>query len=361
MRIGNRDISRLQGSSRNAQPFVIAEIGVNHDGSADRAIKLIDQAANTGADAVKFQYFNAHTLLSNEAKLAVYQQASGETDPLEMLSRLELSLEALSACCEHAISNNIEPIVTAFSLEDLDDILQLPWSAIKTASPDLINKPLLKRLASDTRPLIISTGAASLDEVVRTANWLNPTLDSICMLQCVSSYPVPQGMDALDGIHAIANAAPKLGAVGYSDHTPLTTTGKQAVIRGAAILEKHFTDDTNRQGPDHAASLNPSDFESYVTKAKSEPVGNPFNRTGSKQVLQCEQDVRKLSRQSIAFTRDMQAGHVITPRDITVKRPGTGIAPASLDAIIGMTLNTSVKQSSLALPEHFAAKQEAAA
>jgi len=211
--------------------YVIAEIGVNHNGSLDRAIELVDLATNAGADAVKFQAFRADRLMSAACELASYQQSAGETDASEMLSRLELSTPGLAKCVTHAHSKGLHAIVTPFTLEDLDDMRPLGWDAYKTASPDIINKPLLDAIASTRTPMIVSTGASTIDEIERAIGWLSHAWDRLCFLQCVSSYPTDPAHAALRGIAAIARRT--RGPVGYSDHTSEITTGAIAVGAGA--------------------------------------------------------------------------------------------------------------------------------
>ena len=143
-----------------------------------------------------------------------------------------------------------------------------------------------------------------------------------------------------------------LGAVGYSDHTPLVEPGARAVGRGASILEKHFTDDTSRPGPDHAASLNPADFAAYVEAAARRHLGDPLARDGEKALLDCERDVRHVSRQSVALVGDRPAGHTLTRDDLTTRRPGTGIEPHELDGLIGHVLATDVEGGRLLTGEH---------
>ncbi len=323
MRIGDREIGA------GHRPYVIAEIGVNHDGAVERALMLTDAAADAGADAVKLQLFETDRLMSKAAKLAVYQRAAGETDPLAMLRRLELSIDDMALVVERAHARGIHAIVSVFSVELVGVAERLPWDAYKTASPDIINRPLLEALAGTGRPLIVSTGASTLDEVVRGVGWLESARDRLAVLQCVSSYPAPD--EALGGIGAIAGAT---GLVtGYSDHTPGTGTGALAVGTGAALLEKHLTYDTRAQGPDHAASLDGVGMRAYVAAL---PDRVPAMRVGGeKRVLECERDVREVSRQSVVTTRALEAGEVIRAGDVTIKRPGTGIEPFRMGEVVG--------------------------
>lgn len=319
-------------------PYVIAEIGVNHDGDPARALELTNAAADAGAHAVKLQYFETDRLMSRAAKLAAYQKAAGETDPLAMLRRLELPLDAMAQVIDRAHARGIHAIVTVFSVELVERAAELPWDAFKTASPDLINKPLLEAIAAQGRPVIVSTGAAYLDEVARAAEWLESIRGRLAMLQCVSSYPAPD--PAFGGIRAIA-AATGL-PTGYSDHTPGLETGAEAVQCGACILEKHLTYDTTAAGPDHAASLDPGGMARYIKLAAHAAEQPAITPEGGKRVLACERDVRDVSRQSIVTVRDLPQGHRIGREDLTIKRPGTGLAPFRMGDAIGATTARAV-------------------
>lgn len=365
MRIANRQIGP------DHPPYIIAEIGVNHDGSVERALELTRAAKNAGADAVKLQLFKADLLMSRAAKLAAYQKAAGESDPIDMLRRLELSIDQMEPIVTLSHELGIHAIVTCFSVELVDEAEQLAWDAYKTASPDIIHTPLLDRLAATDKPLIVSTGASTLDEVKRAVEWLRPARDRLAIMQCVSSYPTRWEDMSLMGIEVLQeNFA---GAVGYSDHTSDTRTGRFAVTVGAALLEKHLTYDRSAAGPDHAASLDPAQFATYTRLAVKywDSLRNGreyldelerFPREGDedakqrarlmvtyahsliaaresrvKIVLPCEQDVRRVSRQSITTKTALPAGHVIRRDDLTFKRPGTGIEPFRIAEVIGRT------------------------
>ena len=170
-----------------ANPYIIAELGVNHDGSVDRALALTEAAAAAGADAIKLQFFRTDLLMSRAAKLAAYQHSAGETDPVAMLRRLELSLDDMARVIDRAHRFNIHAIVTVFSVDLVSEAESLPFDAYKTASPDLIHKPLLGALAATGKPLIVSTGASTLDEITRARDWLAPAAERLACLQCVSS------------------------------------------------------------------------------------------------------------------------------------------------------------------------------
>ena len=362
MHIGTREIGLGHA------PYVIAEIGVNHDGSVDRALELADAAARAGADAVKLQYFETDRLMSKAAKLAAYQKAAGETDPIAMLRRLELSLDDCAKVIERVHAHGLHAIVTVFSLETVDATLALPWDAIKTASPDIVNYPLLRSLMRDGRPMIVSTGAASWNEMqFAMLDVLGRHLPNLALLHCVSCYPTPREHAAIAGVFRLhCDAAECGGAWGYSDHTSELDTGPLAMRLGAAILEKHLTYDRGAKGPDHAASLDVEGMAVYVRNVRQAPVltheefcqiefpnknpvfwdelmKEPAYGPLQKQVQQIELDVRRVSRQSVVATRRIEVGEVIYRDMLTVKRPCEYHVPAAmLDAAVGQVAQMSV-------------------
>lgn len=315
--------------SMGGDPFVIAEIGVNHDGSVARAAELVHAAKAAGADAAKFQMFDAEMLMSRDAVLAAYQRARGARDPRELLRGLQIGPVALGALAEECLRIGIAPMVTVFSLPLFEAAATQPWSAFKTASPDIVNLPLLRAASAPGKPLIVSTGAATREEVARAARWLSHHAE-LAFLQCTSSYPAADDQAAIGGMHEILAVTSR--AVGYSDHTQSVDSGAIAVAAGACVLEKHLTYDRAAAGPDHAASLDPSQFGEYVRLARraARMVGS------SRKVLQAvERDVRQVSRQSLVAARPIPAGAFITAADLAVKRPGTGICASRYDEVVG--------------------------
>lgn len=378
MRIGNRQIGI------DHPPYVIAEIGVNHDGEVERALSLTDAAADAGADAVKLQFFETDRLMSKAAKLAAYQKNAGETDPIEMLRRLELTIDEMALVVDRAHERGIHAIVTVFSTELVEAAETLAWDAYKTASPDIVNRPLLEKLADTGKPMIVSTGASTLDEVVRAVGWLDDARDRLAVLQCVSSYPAPD--PAFGGIRAIAETTGL--PTGYSDHTASHKSGNTAVVAGACLLEKHITDDRKRSGPDHQASLLTMQLKAYCELCRSAVVGRAYfqqlvdvvtesrsikpklpllkvipkdlyteaypvvgadniylagTSMVEKRVLDCERDVREVSRQSVVSTRKISSGETITREMLTIKRPGTGILAYRLDEVIGTVAKRAIE------------------
>lgn len=342
MKIGQRAVTR------GGEPYVIAELGVNHDGSVDRALLLVDAAAEAGCDAVKLQLFEADLLMSGASRLAAYQERAGESDPREMLRRLQLSVHQMGPVVKRARLRGLHAIVTVFSVELVQRAELLDWDAYKTASPDVVHRPLLERLAVTGRPMIVSTGAATADEVRRAVGWLQAAgaADRLALLQCVSSYPVhvrEASVEAMGELGEIFH-----GPIGYSDHTSGEPTASRAVLMGAAVLEKHLTLDRTLAGPDHAASLEPDGLRRYVRAARrawrlrqenAEYAGKIAailaGPRGRKRVLDCELDVRSASRQSIVAARALAAGQTITSDDLTFMRPGTGLEPWRTPEVIG--------------------------
>ncbi len=341
----SQDILKLPGAQ--CDPFVIAEIGVNHDGDPGRAVELVDLAAGAGADAIKVQWFKAERLVSRSAGLAPYQRDSGEHDVASMLGRLELDADAMECVIRRARHHGMLALVTVFSPELVPDAARLDWDIFKTASPDIINRPLIEALAGTGRPLVLSTGGSTMSEVAEALDWVDPS--RCALLHCVSSYPTPPEQAALGGIRALAE---HFGMpVGYSDHTPGWETGGLAVASGATILEKHLTWNVHASGPDHAASLSPEDFGRYVRFARSSA-----SMLGSQEklVLPIEIGVRDNARQSIAAVRDLAIGDRLGPDDLTTMRPGHGLKPSLLTELYGREVVRPVRGGELVLLEDLA-------
>ncbi|MFI4860807.1 MAG: N-acetylneuraminate synthase family protein [Phycisphaerales bacterium JB063] len=321
---------------------------MNHDGDAGRAADLIHAAAQAGADAVKFQYFHPDRLLSNQAELAGYQRGSARSQHA-LLANLALSIEALASLSAAASKAGLGFVVTPFSPGDVEALAGLGLSAVKTASPDAVNTPLLEAVFSLGLPVLLSTGTCTLDELVPAAKLLHDHPASGAMLQCVSSYPTPPEHAGLNGMVVLAQrfATP----VGYSDHTPALHTGALATAAGAVVLEKHLTHDRDAPGPDHAASLDPEGLAQYIANVRdAERMLGPM----AKSVDAIESDVRRVSRQSVCLLRDLPAGHVLLASDLTVKRPGTGVPASALQAVVGRTLTRAVASDDLLMPEDLA-------
>lgn len=324
MRIGETTL----GPGRRT--FVIAEIGVNHDGSPDRAIELACVAAACGADAVKLQFFSPSKLLHPSGAFAEYQRGRVDAaSPTEMLGKYALGENDAAEVVRSIRALGLVPLATPFSASDVDLIAQMNLPGVKIASPDLVNTPLLARVAQLGRPMLLSTGAANMDEVSATVAWLRNRGASFALLHCVSSYPVPAQHANLCWISELAARFDV--PVGYSDHTTILQSGAAAVSHGAAIVERHLTYDRAANGPDHAASSDPAQFAHYVKLIRE---AESLRGSPGKRVLDLEKDVRRVSRQSLVTARALRDGQQLSESDLTVQRPGTGIPAAALGEVI---------------------------
>lgn len=328
--------------------FMIAEIGVNHDGSAQRAIELAKIAAACGADAVKLQVFRAGLLMHASSQFAKYQKdrVALADSPAAMLKRYELSAEEVRRVVEEVRELGLVPLATPFSPPDMDIVERLRLPAVKVASPDLVNRPLLARIARYGRPILLSTGAATMEEVETTVRWLNGWGAHFALLHCVSAYPTPAE-------HANLCWIGELGArfdvpVGYSDHTTETFAGALAVAAGATVVEKHLTYDREARGPDHAASADPQQFERYVRQVRD---AERMRGLPGKRVLDIEQDVRRVSRQSLVVRRAIRTGEILREEDLTVQRPGTGMPAAMITQAVGRRVARTIQAGVLLEPD----------
>ncbi|MCP9451751.1 MAG: N-acetylneuraminate synthase [Nitrospira sp.] len=321
--------------------FIIAEAGVNHNGSEEMALQLIEAAAAAGADAVKFQTFRSETLCLPGTSKAEYQKAhTGTGDQFAMLKTLELSWASYPALIARCRSLGIEFMSTAFDEEALDMLVGLGMMRIKIPSGEITNLPLLRYAATKRLPIILSTGMASLDEVkeaimvvcaaVRLTGVDDLSGGRIALLHCTSNYPTAM---ADVNLRAMQTLRQETGLpVGYSDHTQGTLIAPVAVALGATIIEKHLTLDRNLPGPDHHTSLTPDEFAIMVKdiRAVEEALGD-----GIKAPRPAELPVRALVRRSIVLRHTISEGQRLSRNDLTLLRPGVGIEPRYLDIVVG--------------------------
>ncbi len=341
--------------------FVIAEAGVNHNGSLDLARKLIDVAADAGADAVKFQTFQAEKLASRSAPKADYQIATtgGEQSQYEMLKQLELSEDAHWKLLEYSRARGIEFMSTAFDIDSLHFLARkIGIKRVKLPSGEITNGPFLLEAATLDLPLILSTGMSDLADIRRalgviafgllgekappSAGRFDAALASeqgqrllktkVVILQCVTEYPAPIADANLRAMNTIAN---EFGLpVGYSDHTLGMSASLAAVALGATMIEKHFTLDSSMPGPDHRASLEPDDFKNLVRGIREveASLGD-----GRKVPVAAELKNMAVARKSLAAARPIKKGEAFTPDALTIKRPGTGRSPIEYWSLLGTT------------------------
>jgi N-acetylneuraminate synthase/N,N'-diacetyllegionaminate synthase len=320
--------------------FVIAEVGVNHNGDVGLAARLIDAAADAGADAVKFQTFHAEGVAAPEAPKAPYQLRTtdaGESQ-LEMLRGLELDWDAHVALKERAEKRGLVFLSTPFDLPSVRLLDRLGVAAMKVASPDVTNLPLLEEIGHCGRPVILSTGLAYLAEVEAAVAALRAAgATEIVVLHCVSEYPAPP-----EGVNLRAMATMREGLrlpVGYSDHTEGSEIALAAVSLGAAAIEKHLTLDRSLPGPDHRSSLEPEELVALVRAVRR--VESSFG-DGIKAPTAAERQNAPVVRRSLAAADDLPAGVVIERGMLTALRPGTGISPSRVDDVVGRRLRRPV-------------------
>lgn len=323
-----------------ASVFIVAEAGVNHNGDPALARRLVDAAAECGADAVKFQTFSVDALLTRGAPKAGYQvetTGAGESQR-DMLARLELSLEVLAELKDRAAKHGLIFFSAPFDEESADVLDALGVVLFKVPSGEITNLPLLRHVAAKARPMILSTGMSSLEEVEQAVAAIRSAGDPpLAVLHCLSAYPAPA---AETNLRAMDTLAARLGCpIGFSDHTLGIEIAVAAAARGAQIIEKHLTLDTSLTGPDHRASLDPPAFAAMVRAIRKveSAIGD-----GVKRPMPSEADTRRVARKSLVAARALRAGESLAAGDIVIKRPGTGISPAELPRLLGCRLTRDV-------------------
>lgn len=315
--------------------IIIAEAGVNHNGDIAQAKQLIDVAAEAGADFVKFQTFSADRLVSPSAQKAAYQRRNGEEDTqYRMLKRLELNKQAHYELRDHCRGRNIRFLSTAFDLSSLQFLVELELPVLKIPSGELTNLMYLEAVAQIGKPVIMSTGMATLGEIEAALGVLSRKIagNDITVLHCNTQYPTPFKDVNLRAMRTIASAFDT--AVGYSDHTRGIEVPIAAVALGAVCIEKHFTLDRNARGPDHAASLEPNELKAMVKSIRNVEMalGNSI-----KAPTPSERDNIPVARKSIHLKIDLPAGHRIRREDLMMLRPGDGISPMYYHSVVGRT------------------------
>jgi N,N'-diacetyllegionaminate synthase len=325
-----------------AQPtFVIAEAGVNHNGQLSLAKRLVDIAVDAGADAVKFQTFRAAQLASSSATKADYQKqtTSPAESQLEMLRRLELSEDAFREIQNHCRSRGVIFLSTAFDERSVDFLADLDVPAFKIPSGEITNSPLLEHIAAKSKPVILSTGMATLAEIDQAMRCLNHSgASQIALLQCVSEYPADVSRMNLRAMTTLSDC---FGVpVGLSDHSLGTEVSIAAVALGASIIEKHFTSDKSLPGPDHSASLEPAELKMLVTAIRNVEVALG---DGVKQPTPEELRNATVVRRSLVAAVDLEAGSALERSMVAFKRPGTGISVQLLPYLLDRKLRCKVE------------------
>ena len=315
--------------------IIIAEAGVNHNGDISIAKELIDIAANSGADLVKFQTFKADFLVTKKATKAEYQlKNSGSAESQhEMLSRLQLTEEMHRELIAYCNSRNIQFFSTGFDIESIDMLVNLGQDQFKVPSGEITNLPLLRHIGHLGKKVILSTGMSDLEEVGNAIEVIikaGTPKNKITVLHCTSEYPAPMIDVNLRAMKSIQDSYDV--AVGYSDHTNGIEIAIAAAALGATIIEKHFTLDRSLVGPDHQASLEPIELKSMITAIRNIEIAMG---DGVKKLTPSEYSNKVVARKSIVAKGKINKGEIFTSENLTTKRPGTGISPMRWDELIG--------------------------
>lgn len=314
--------------------LIIAEAGVNHNGSIEMAKQLIDAAAVAGVDYVKFQTFKAEKLVTKEAKQAEYQQRNAKgNSQYAMLKKLELSEAQHEELIAYCMEKGVKFLSTAFDMESIEYLHSLHLGLWKIPSGEITNYPYLKAIAQFGEPVILSTGMCEIEDVQNAVDVLckhGLKKEQITLLHCNTEYPTPM-QDV--NLRAMQQMREMFGvAVGYSDHTPGIEVPIAAVALGAEVIEKHFTLDRTMPGPDHKASLEPQELKAMVSAIRNieQALGD-----GEKRVSESERKNMTIARKSIVAARDIMQGELLTEENLTTKRPGNGISPIRWNDVVG--------------------------
>ena len=329
----------------NLPCFIIAEAGVNHNGKLDLALQLVDAAQKVGADAIKFQTFKAKKLVTPSAQKAGYQKASTAPDEtqFEMLKKLELGSQDFVAISQHCQKQGIIFLSSPFDEESIDFLDSMGVPAFKIPSGEINNLPYLKAVGAKAKPVILSTGMSSMQDVEMAVQTLKSTGNAaIILLHCVSNYPA----DPADvNLRAMQTLRDTFGLpVGFSDHTMGIEIPLAAAALGACVIEKHVTLDRSLEGPDHKASIEPDELSSMVQGIRKieAALGD-----GIKSRRASEEEIAAVVRKSLVAKIDLPAGTVIRSEMIDARRPGSGLPPTMADAILGRTLGVPLKAGDL--------------
>jgi len=317
---------------KRGKVFIIAEAGVNHNGDLDLAFQMIDQAVKAQVDAIKYQLFVSENLVTANLPMSEYQKENMKDNisQLEMLQRYELSKEDMEKLIKYAEQSNIILIATPFDRESVDMLVELERPYLKVDSGAITDHPFLEYIARKGIPLIVSTGASTMNEVRDAVTVIEKHNSSIALLHCTSMYPTPYNRVNLFAIKEMMNEFNY--PIGYSDHTLGIEVSVAAVTLGAEVIEKHFTLDRSLEGPDHNASLEPDELLGMVKAIRHVELalGVPYKRPFEEEIK-----IMESGRRSISAAIDLRKGQRLTEKDVVVKRPGTGIQPKYLKTVIG--------------------------
>ena len=324
--------------------FIIAEAGVNHNGSLELAYQLIDAAKKSGADAVKFQTFKADSVVSKSAAKAEYQKKTTDADEsqYDMIKKLELSISNHHSLINYCKKQRIQFLSSPFDLESIHLLAEMGLNIFKIPSGEITNLPYLREIGKLKKEVILSTGMADINEIsdaIKVITESGTAIENLTVLHCNTEYPTPfedVNLNAMLTIKTAFNVK-----VGYSDHTNGIEIPVAAVALGAEIIEKHFTLDKNMEGPDHKASLEPDELKRMVNAIRNieKAMGNGVKRPSSS-----EEKNKSISRKSLVAARPIKKGERFSADNVTTKRPGTGISPMRWDEVVGRVAQINYKE-----------------
>jgi len=323
----------MQGGKKAMSVYIIAEAGVNHNGSLELAKKMVDKAKEAGADCIKFQTFMTENLVTKNADKAEYQkkQTNSRESQFDMLRNLELSFDEFVELREYCQEKEIEFLSTAFDFDSIDFLNRLGMKKWKIPSGDITNLPYLIKIAKFGKPIMLSTGMSTIQDIKTAVSVLRGNgADEITVLHCTTEYPTPYKDVNLSAMNNIKDELQL--PVGYSDHTLGIEIPIAAVAMGASVIEKHFTLDRSMEGPDHKASVEPHELKAMIKAIRNIEVaiGN-----GEKKPSESEKKNINVARKSIVAKCDIKKGDIFTEENLTVKRPGNGISPMKWFEVIG--------------------------
>ncbi len=330
-KIGQREIGN------DAPCFIIAEAGVNHDGDLAKALKLVDEAAKAGADAVKFQSYVAENIVDPLAPKAEYQQRNDGADESQfaMLKRLELSKADHVTISKYCLEKGIMFLSSPFDEKSADFLVELGVPAFKVPSGEIVNHAFLKHMAAKKIPMIVSTGMATLDEAAQAVDIIKDI--PFCLLHCVSAYPAePKDCN----LKAIKKLGQRFGcSAGWSDHTPGIEVALAAAALGASVIEKHFTLDKTAKGPDHKASMAPDELSALVKGVRmiEAALGN-----GEKKPVEEELKIAAVARKSLVVAENLAKGTILAETHLLARRPGSGISPSRMAELLGKKVKVDI-------------------
>lgn len=330
--------------------LIIAEAGVNHNGSIEIAKQLVDKAVEAGADIIKFQTFKAEKLVSKSAKQAEYQKKNigtkADDSQYNMLKKLELSEQDHLTLIDYCRKRGIKFFSTAFDLESIDYLHSLHLGLWKIPSGEITNYPYIKKIAQYGEPVILSTGMCEMEDISAAMNVLvryGLKREQITILHCNTEYPTPYEDVNLRAMLELQKEFQT--KVGYSDHTRGIEVPIAAVALGAQVIEKHFTLDRTLPGPDHKASLEPSELKAMVSAIRN--IEKAVGGDGTKHVSESERKNIAIARKSIVAACDIKAGEILTEGNLIVKRPGSGISPMRWEEVLGQTAKRDFNEDEL--------------